>query len=289
MNWPLETRRRTVTTCRAGRPYPETAEKLGVPRGTVSYWAHVDRLRRGEPSPLRPSACPKCDGLPLDHAAYSYLLGLYLGDGHIVSKPKQQHLSLYCCNGWPGLMDEAEAAMLAVLPGYGTGRREDRLHRGQVLHQALDLPLPPARSGHETHPPDHPGALAAGDRDRAPLAADPRPDPLRRLPRHQLGHRKARRRHDKTVRVPPLHLHQQVRRHPRHLQRRAGHGRDPLANEPPRRRPVSTCPSPARRPSHSWTSMSGRSTELAPSKRKAVPACTTEPPGCRPWPCTPLA
>ena len=124
MNWPLETRRRAVTACRAGRPYPETAEKLGVPRGTVSYWAHMDRVRRSEPSPLRPSACPKCDGLPLDHAAYSYLLGLYLGDGHIVDKPTQHHLSLYCCDGWPGLLDEAEAAMLAVLPGYNTGRRQ---------------------------------------------------------------------------------------------------------------------------------------------------------------------
>jgi hypothetical protein len=84
----------------------------------------MDRQRRGEVVPKRVSACPMCDGLPLDRVAYAYLLGQYLGDGHIVSKRKQHHLSVYCCDGWPGVMAETEAAMLAVMPGYRVGRRQ---------------------------------------------------------------------------------------------------------------------------------------------------------------------
>jgi hypothetical protein len=54
--------------------------------------------------------------------AYAYLLGLYLGDGHIVSKRQQHHLSVYCCDGWPGLIDDAEAAMRTVMPRASVGR-----------------------------------------------------------------------------------------------------------------------------------------------------------------------
>ncbi|MFJ6181415.1 hypothetical protein [Streptomyces sp. NPDC092295] len=34
-------------------------------------------------APRRSLLCPICDDRPLDKVAYAYLLGLYLGDGHI--------------------------------------------------------------------------------------------------------------------------------------------------------------------------------------------------------------
>jgi hypothetical protein len=37
--------------------------------------------------------CPRCDRCPLDEPAYSYLLGLYLDDGHIVHARKTYLLS----------------------------------------------------------------------------------------------------------------------------------------------------------------------------------------------------
>jgi len=124
MNWPLETRRQVLAACRNGIPYPESTETFGVPRGTIAYWVHLDRVQRSEPAPPRPSSCPLCDGLPIDRASYSYLLGQYLGDGHIISKRKQHHLSIYCCDGWPGVLAEVEAAMLAVMPAYRIGRHQ---------------------------------------------------------------------------------------------------------------------------------------------------------------------
>ncbi|MFC5911511.1 helix-turn-helix domain-containing protein [Streptacidiphilus monticola] len=119
-----ETHTLVLAACRAGKPYPIISAEYGVPRGTIGYWVHQDRRSRGESAPPRPSACPRCDGTPLAHEAYSYLLGLYLGDGHIVSKPKQHHLSVTLDDAWPGIIDATETAMRTVMPAYRTGRAQ---------------------------------------------------------------------------------------------------------------------------------------------------------------------
>lgn len=73
---------------------------------------------------MPPTDCPSCTSRAFNHPAYSYLLGLYLGDGHIVSKPKQHHLSIFCADAWPGLIDEAETAMRKVMPLPSVQRRQ---------------------------------------------------------------------------------------------------------------------------------------------------------------------
>jgi Homeodomain-like domain len=52
----------------------------GIPRRTICDW------RRRSPSDWRRSSCPVCEGTPerLPEASYAYLLGAYLGDGHLV-------------------------------------------------------------------------------------------------------------------------------------------------------------------------------------------------------------
>ncbi|RKT04128.1 hypothetical protein BX286_2073 [Streptomyces sp. 3211.6] len=100
----------------------DVAERFGIPRGTIGWWRHEDRKRRGE-SYVQPSDCPKCTGRPVDQQAYAYLLGLYLGDGHIVSKPKQHHLSVFCDATHSGLIDAAEQAMRRVMPMPHVSRR----------------------------------------------------------------------------------------------------------------------------------------------------------------------
>ncbi|MFI0942402.1 helix-turn-helix domain-containing protein [Streptomyces sp. NPDC021020] len=69
-------------------------------------------------------ACYVCGGASLDLAAYGYLLGLYLGDGHIIQYAKHRvpSLTITCDDRWPGLMDAAEDSMRAVLPGNRTCR-----------------------------------------------------------------------------------------------------------------------------------------------------------------------
>ncbi|MEU1627153.1 helix-turn-helix domain-containing protein [Streptomyces sp. NPDC020096] len=111
-------RQQAIVLLRSGLANAEVGRRLGVPPGTVGYWLHLDRAEHGT-LPGRPERpCPRCDGRELDGAAYSYLLGLYLGDGHIIqySGHRVPSLMVTCSEAWPGLMDEAEKAMQTVFP-----------------------------------------------------------------------------------------------------------------------------------------------------------------------------
>ncbi|MFH8885010.1 helix-turn-helix domain-containing protein [Streptomyces californicus] len=108
---------------RSGTTNRAVAEHLDVPRGIVGWWLHEDRKQRGV-TYEQPTDCPVCTSREVDRAAYAYLLGLYLGDGHITSKRKQHHLSIFCDASWPGVINEAEAAMGKVMPMPRTGRRQ---------------------------------------------------------------------------------------------------------------------------------------------------------------------
>ncbi|WP_425247120.1 helix-turn-helix domain-containing protein [Streptomyces sp. NEAU-NA10] len=113
-----QVRQKALTLLRDGTRNAEVARQLDVPLGTVSYWKHMDRAKRGECPGRAHPPCPRCEG-ELDASAYSYLLGLYLGDGHIIQNRAMRapSLSITCADAHPGLMDECEKAMRSVLPG----------------------------------------------------------------------------------------------------------------------------------------------------------------------------
>ena len=102
----------------AGIPFGRICKELDLPRSTVAHWLYGERARRWMENPPEPARCPRCrpiPGSPDDQASYSYLLGLYLGDGHLVTTAKVPVLRIYCADAWPGLIEECESAMLAVL------------------------------------------------------------------------------------------------------------------------------------------------------------------------------
>jgi hypothetical protein len=108
----------------------EVARMLSVPPGTVGWWWHEDRRRSGTSPGKHRSICSRCDPheLPLNRAAYSYLLGLYLGDGCISAgtamlKKGVFVLTIACSDTWPGLMDACETAIRAVMPHNRVWRR----------------------------------------------------------------------------------------------------------------------------------------------------------------------
>ncbi|WP_406478986.1 helix-turn-helix domain-containing protein [Streptomyces sp. NBC_01615] len=108
-------RAQAVALMRQGIPNRAVAERLNIPRGTIGWWRSEDRRARGE-TYEQPTDCPRCTGRDFDRAAYAYLLGLYLGDGHIISKRKQHHLSIFCNATQTGLIAAAEQAMRKVMP-----------------------------------------------------------------------------------------------------------------------------------------------------------------------------
>jgi hypothetical protein len=109
----------------------EIARRTGIPRTTVGMWRRAGRVSAGRAGPTGRS-CPRCghpehdvDALPA--AAYAYLLGLYLGDGHVVGNRKGVfRLRVFLDARYPGIIDECQAAMEATLPGQ---RADVRLQR----------------------------------------------------------------------------------------------------------------------------------------------------------------
>jgi hypothetical protein len=94
----------------------ENAQICAVSIRAIRHWRYGTRRNPAVPRKRQPR-CPRCDGSPLDQEAYAYLLGLYLGDGHITRGRRDVYaLSLKCCDAWPGLIADARAVMSAVMP-----------------------------------------------------------------------------------------------------------------------------------------------------------------------------
>nr|WP_181442164.1 sigma-70 region 4 domain-containing protein [Streptomyces tateyamensis] len=138
-------REQALLLLRDGTPNADAARRLGVPNGTVGSWKFGDRARRGENPGRKRSVCPTHYGDQLNEPAYSYLLGLYLGDGHIL-QPKGRryfHLAVTCDDKWPGHMDTVEQAMRDVLPTNSPFRvRRTGCHDVKIYSQHLPCLFP---------------------------------------------------------------------------------------------------------------------------------------------------
>jgi hypothetical protein len=97
----------------------QTAQICDVTVETVRRWRRLYQRRgvvRGGTAPMPP--CVICDDGPLDAGAYAYLLGLYLGDGHIVLNARGLYvLSIFQDNRYPGLIRECREIITIVKPG----------------------------------------------------------------------------------------------------------------------------------------------------------------------------
>ncbi len=119
------------------------AAALGIPVKTVQEWIQdpSHALARSPLAGVAPfTACAgSCKPwLRVDPAVYSYLLGMYLGDGHVVRMPRCYRLSIFCDPKYPAIMEEVGEAIAAVF-GAKVGRR---VHAGAI-----------AVTGHSQHIP----------------------------------------------------------------------------------------------------------------------------------------
>jgi hypothetical protein len=98
----------------------ENALICGVSVAAIRHW-RCGRRRTSHGSIIsRREGCPRCHGRPMNESEYAYLLGLYLGDGHITRGRRDVYvLSISCCDDWPGLLAAARSTMSAVMPASG--------------------------------------------------------------------------------------------------------------------------------------------------------------------------
>jgi hypothetical protein len=104
----------------AGLNACQIARNTGIPRGTVRDWL-AGRIPRQTNGPTS-RGCSVCghaahdfDSLP--QPEYSYLLGMYLGDGCISKAPKEVYkLRVFCDDKYVGIINELHTVITAVMP-----------------------------------------------------------------------------------------------------------------------------------------------------------------------------
>jgi hypothetical protein len=90
------------------------ARSTGIPRCTIRDWRRFGQAPIGYRGSIE-SNCPVCSNARFHQRAYSYLLGLYLGDGCISSYPRGVYrLRIKLDAKYPGIIAECAAAMKIV-------------------------------------------------------------------------------------------------------------------------------------------------------------------------------
>lgn len=112
----MGTRKRVLALVGQGRSLNSVSKETGVSRAAIRSW-------RTRPEPVgwdRGKSCPRCrdtPGPPESPCAYSYLLGLYLGDGCVSLNQRGVYsLRIACADDWPGLIDACADAIQTVRP-----------------------------------------------------------------------------------------------------------------------------------------------------------------------------
>lgn len=95
---------------RRGQSVSEIARELGLPLSTVCRWI----ARRTPTDNAPPPRCSVCGEGQLPASAYAYVLGQYLGDGHLVTNARTPVLRVYASADYPALTSEIITSITTV-------------------------------------------------------------------------------------------------------------------------------------------------------------------------------
>jgi hypothetical protein len=151
-----------------GRGDSEIARLTGIPRPTISAWRHGRGITYH-----RRVALAAHHWRPKDPAAYSYLLGIYLGDGCVQITPRTAaSLVVTLDSSYPRVVAEVAMAMRSVLPGTPVRRflrDAGSVTALQISHPALPFVFPQHGAGRK-----HLRAIELHSWQRAITRAQPR-------------------------------------------------------------------------------------------------------------------
>ena len=109
-------------------PFADIHRRLGLSRNTVGWWLYNPRAAHIKID----TRCPLCDRPSRaidDQPAYAYLLGQYLGDGHLLTTQRVPLLTVACDLRYTGLIHEVSHAMEACgAKTVGYQEREGRIN-----------------------------------------------------------------------------------------------------------------------------------------------------------------
>lgn len=117
----LAARAEALALIRVGENDCEVARRVELPRTTVRDWRHAaeaDSVRLECPRCWRPARRP----INFTEADYAELLGLYLGDGHIVRTSRSDRLRLFLDTRYEGIVSEAQDLLRRCFPAQQVGR-----------------------------------------------------------------------------------------------------------------------------------------------------------------------
>jgi hypothetical protein len=151
-----------MTLMNVGYGDSEIARVTGIARGTVNGWRHGRGVRyHRRLAEARPSWRPR------DPRSYSYLLGVYLGDGCIVTtRAHAAWLAITLDAAYPGIVDETATAVRACFPQTPVrcyARRHGSVAAVQVSHPALPFGFPQHGAGRKHFATHRAQGLAARD------------------------------------------------------------------------------------------------------------------------------
>lgn len=112
---------RVLALAAAGVPKLRIAHDLGLSQATVRRWVATGGARITRPPPCSGASCPVRERV--EPTAYAYLLGAYLGDGHIVRSRRTYRIEITCDAKYPGIIDEVASMLGTVLPANKVLRR----------------------------------------------------------------------------------------------------------------------------------------------------------------------
>ena len=115
--------------CATGLSDYEVARRTGVPRSTVQHWRSRPS-REGGWTPANPEWRPPRPEL------YAYLLGVYLGDGHIVVVGRSARICVSLDSVYPGIVEEVTAALTGTFPSATVRCRRRQASRVRLLQMS---------------------------------------------------------------------------------------------------------------------------------------------------------